>query len=169
VSIATVKKELNKLDKDQIIDLVLELYNKYKPVKEFLEFYVHPDEKAQFDIYRDKIFYAFYPKRGYTLKLKEAKQAIADFKKLETSNELIAELMLFYAETGVMYTIDYGDIDENFYSSIEKTYCQALDLMKKEKLLNKFEKRTYKVVSDTYGMGWSFHDNLDDLYSSFYS
>lgn len=116
MGLTDLKKELKKLDKDKLIDLVADLYKKNKFVKEFFDFYVNPDEKELFNKYRDKVFEAFYPKRGDNYKLKDGKQAISDFKKLGTSADSLADLMLFYVETGVIFTNDFGDIDEPFYN-----------------------------------------------------
>ena len=168
MGLTDIKKELKKLDKDQLIDLVSDLYKKNKSVKEFFDFYVDPNERELFEKYRDKVFEAFYPKRGYNYKLKDGKQAISDFKKLSPSADLIADLMLFYVETGVKFTKDFGDIDEGFYSRMETTYVADLTLMKKEKLLYKFADRAGKVVSDTSDIGWGFHDYLCDVHSDFY-
>jgi len=168
MGITELKKELKRLDKTKLIDLIADLYKKNKSVRELLDFYVNPQEEEIFEKYRDKVFEAFYPSRGYKLKLKEGKQAIADFKKLGPSQDLLADLMLFYVETGVKFTNEYGDIGESFYSSIESTYQAALKLMQKEKLLEKFADRAGKVVSDTSNIGWGFHDYLGDVHSEFY-
>ena len=169
MGLTDIKKELKKLDKDKLIDLVADLYKKNKSVKEFFDFYINPNEQELFNKYRNKVFEAFYPKRGFGFKLKEGKQAISDFKKLGPSSDLLAELMLFYVETGVKFTNDYGDIDEGFYSSLETTYLAALTLMKKENILDKFAYRAAKVVSDTSGIGWGFPDSLAEIHSDFYS
>lgn len=169
MGLTDIKKELKKIDKNKLIDLVVELYKKNKSVKEYFDFYVNPNEKELFIKYRDKVFEAFYPKRGYTLKLKDGKQAISDFKKLGPSQELIADLMLFYVEVGVHYTNNFGDIDEAFYSSLESTFVAALTLMRKENILDKFANRASNVVSDTADIGWGFHDYLGDVYCDFYS
>ena len=169
MGLTDIKKELKKLDKDKLIDLVTELYKKNKSVKEFFDFYINPNEIELFEKYRDKVFEAFYPKRGYNFKLKNGKQAISDFKKLGPSSNLLAELMLFYVETGVKFTNDFGDIDESFYSSIEKSYVAALTLMQKENILDRFADRAGKVVGDTSGIGWGFHDYLVDVHSNFYA
>lgn len=113
--------------------------------------------------------HAFYPKHGYTYKLKDGKQAISEFKKLGPSADLLVDLLLFYVETGVKFTNDFGDINESFYSSMETTYVAALRLMKKENLLDKFADRAGKVVSDTSEIGWGFHDYLCDVHSDFYA
>lgn len=169
MGLAEIKKELKKLDKDKLIDLVADLYKKNKSVKEFLDFYLNPDERALFYKYRDKVFEAFYPRRGYNYKLKDGKQAISDFKKLGPSADLLADLMLFYVETGVKFTNDFGDIDERFYLSMATTYVGALTLMQKEYILEKFADRAGKVISDTSGIGWGFHDFLIDAHSNFYA
>ena len=52
---------------------------------------------------------------------------------------------------------------------METMYVAALTLMKKENLLNKFADRSGKVVSDTGGIGWGFHDYLGDVHFDFYA
>ena len=169
MSLANIKKELKKLDMDTLIDLVADLYKKNKSVKEFLDFYVNPNERELFNKYRDKIFEAFYPRRGNNYKLEDGKQAISDFKKLGPSTNALADLMLYYVETGVKFTNDFGDIDEGFYFSMEKTYLAALTLMRKESILDNFANRAGKVVSDTSDIGWGFHDYLCQVHSDFYA
>ena len=168
MGLTDLKKELKKLDKKKLIDLITDLYKKNKSVKEFLDFYTSPNEKELFNKYRDKVFEAFYPKRGFGLKLTDGKKAISEFKKFEPSTKLIADLMLFYVETGVDFTNDFGDIDENFYSSLEKIYVEALTLMRNNDLLEKFANRAGKIIEETSGIGWGFHDYLADVYFDFY-
>jgi hypothetical protein len=168
MGLTDLKKELKKLDKDKLIDLVADLYKKNRSVKEFFDFYVNPDERELFNKYRDKIFEAFYPKRGYNFKLKDGKQAISDFKKLETSADSRIDLMLFYVETGVNFTNDFGDINEAFYKSLETTFVESLNLMNNENLLDKFEERVGKVVVNTNGIGWGFHDYMMQMWIEFY-
>lgn len=169
MGLTEVNKELKKLDRNQLLELVADLYKKHKNVKEYLDYYVSPDDSELYNRYRQKVFEAFYPKRGTAYKLKEGKQAIRDFKKLEPPAELLADLMLFYVETGVEFTNDFGDIDESFYSSLEKTYVAALQLMKKENILENFAERAAKIVNDTSDIGWGFHDYLNQVYSNFYN
>jgi hypothetical protein len=163
-----IKKELNKLDKDKIVKLIIELYKKNKSVKDFFDFYVDPNEKALLEKYKAKVFEAFYPKKGDILKLKEGIQAINEFKKYEVSAEYVADLMLFYVECGITFTKEFGDIDEQFYLSLERMFDKSLILIKKESLLKKFKMRADKVLTDTDGIGWYFHDTLVDIYYKYY-
>ena len=168
MGISDIKKELKNLDKEKLIDLVVDIYKKNKSVKEYLDFYISPNEKELFLKYKDKVYEAFYPKRGDRFKLSDGKKAISDFKKLEASKELLAELMLLYVETGVEFTNEYGDIDEPFYNSVSSVYSNALKLMNKENILDKFADRAKKVIDDTSNIGWGFHDYLSDIYGDYY-
>jgi hypothetical protein len=163
-----IKASLNKLEKEELIKHISELCIKYKPVKEYFDFYVNPNEKKILEQYKEKVAEGFFPKRGHQLKLSTSRKAINDFKKLGTSVESIADLLLHYVENGVEFTNEYGDIDENFYTSIENTYSNALNLISKNGLLAKFKKRAYKIVTDTEGIGWGFHDTLGDIYYKHY-
>ena len=168
MGILEIKRELRKLDKEKLIEIVADLYKKNKSAKEFFDFYVNPNERNLFEKYQDKVFESFYPKRGFGYKLKEGKKAITDFRKLTTSSDSVADLMLFYVETGVNFTIDFGDIDENFYLSLERTFVQALTLARKENCLDKYDDRASKVVRDTKNIGWGFHEYLTEVYYEFY-
>ncbi len=143
-----VKSELNKLDKATLIKHIAELYKKYKPVKEYFDFYVNPDEEKLLEQYKEKVTEGFFPKRGYKIKLSISRKAINDFKKLEVSEKIFADLLLHFVECGVKLTNKYGDIDENFYSSVANTYAKALDIIDNNNLLEKFQERALKIVSD---------------------
>ena len=96
-----------------------------------------------------------------------AKKAITEYKKLTNSKINIADIMVFYVETGVRFTLEYGDIDEAFYISMESMYEKALEFIANNDLIARFNNRLLAIVNDTEGMGWGFHDGLLDLYSSY--
>ena len=168
MTLTNLKKELRQLEKPQLIALLGELYKQHKNVREYLDFYVRPDEPALLAAHRERVLRAFYPRRGYDYDLRVGKAAISDFRKLGGSGQALADLMLYYVECGVRYTRDYGDINTGFYLSLERMYDLALALMQPEKLLPHFAERSRRVVTDTRGMGWGFHDMLAEIYAAYY-
>ena len=78
------------------------------------------------------------------------------------------DLMLYYVETGVKYTREYGDIDEPFYNSMENMYASALELIEKLSLHRDFYARCKKIVTNTEGIGWGFYDNLSYLFEKYF-
>ncbi len=163
-----VKAELQNLDKETLIKHIAELYKKYKPVKEYFEYFVNPNEKDILRKYKEQVREGFFPKRGYQFRLSISRKAISDFRKLGTSSEGLCELLLYFVECGVELTTDYGDIDENFYISMENTFHKALKAMDSAGVLKKFKNRALKIVNGTEHMGWGFHDGLSDVYMEFF-
>jgi hypothetical protein len=164
-----VKKELNKLDKKEIIDIIGDLYKKNKAVKEYLDFFAKPDENKLFRDYSDKVFYSFFPERGFNFSLKNGKQAISDFKKFGTSHERVAELMLFYVETGIDFTNDFGDIDDAFYTSLAKTFDSALGLLYNTGSLEKYHDKVKNMVAESDDIGWGFSDFMRQTYYNYFA
>jgi Family of unknown function (DUF6155) len=163
-----VKSELNKLDKATLIKHISELYKKYKPVKDYFDFYLDPDEKKILNQYKEKVTEGFFPKRGDQLKLSISRKAINDFKKLGTSEESVADLLIHFVENGIEFTNTYGDVNESFYLSIENTYSNALDIIEKSGLMESFKPRAQKIVTDSTDTGWGFHECLSDLFYQYY-
>jgi hypothetical protein len=159
-----LKKELESFDKGKLINLILDLYDKNKAVKEYLDYFVNPDEKEALNHYKVKVREAFYPKRGFGFKLAVGKKAISDFRKLKPSADSLIDLMMHYVECGVEFTNDYGDINESFYSSLESVYSDALKMIGKNELRDKYEIRGSEILKETRNIGWGFHDSLSYSY-----
>ena len=49
MSKAQLKKHLLKLTQEEVIDVILELYDAHKEVKEYLEFYMNPNDDIKLD------------------------------------------------------------------------------------------------------------------------
>ena len=64
MSKATVKKILMSMPKEEIIGMVLEMYDARKEAKEYLEFYANPDEDGKLEEYRKIITEEFYPAKS---------------------------------------------------------------------------------------------------------
>lgn len=169
MSTSKLKKYLKTLSKEDLIKQILELDKKFKVVLEYYEFYLNSDIDAVVKKYKKQIEQEFYPMRGNPkMRLSVARKAIADAKKLGLPPDAMADLMLFYVENGVEFTLDYGDITETFYISMEKMYQSALEFIHKNNLLKLYEKRAHKIMTDSRGIGWGFGDTLADIYCEIY-
>ena len=82
MSKAQLKKNLMALTKEQVIDVVLELYDARKEAKEYLDFYLNPNDDAKLEEYKKIIYNEFFPKRGEPkCRFSVCRKAISDFKK----------------------------------------------------------------------------------------
>ena len=168
MGLAETRKELKKLTKDKLIELISELYKKEKTAKEFFDFHADPNEKALFETYREKMYAVFNPKRG-RYSLLDAKKVISDFKKLKPSAEYLADLMLFYVEVGIDLATVNNELNENFYVSMENAYVAALTFMKKENILRIFDSRAKELIVASEEIYWDMKYFLEETYEEFYS
>jgi len=166
-----LKKHLQSQSKEQIIEQILDLYNNYKPVKEYYTFYLNPDEQGMFEKYKAIIVNEFYPKtKSFNPKTRfsVAKKAIADFSKLKPSPELIGDLMVTFVENACQFTFDFGDMWEQYYNSTSTNFNQTLKFLHKNKLLDRFKIRMEKCIKYAKPCGYGFADEICDLYVEYY-
>jgi len=163
------KKEIESFDKKQLVDLIMDVYKKNASAKEYLDYLFNSNDEEVLRDYKLKVREAFYPKRGFGFKLSEGKKAISDYRKLNPSSESLIDLLLCYVESGVEFTNEFGDIDEAFYLSLESVYHNAIKMIDKAMLHEKFAKRAYQITKLTENIGWGFHDGICDSYYEIYS
>jgi hypothetical protein len=65
--------------------------------------------------------------------------------------------------------LQYGDIDERFYSSMESMFRSCLEDMEEHGLLDMFEARCEEIQEKTADMGWGFGIAVTDLYEEYFS
>jgi len=171
MSKTTLKKHLLSLTKEQVIELVLGLYETSKPAKDYFEYLLVPDEKCQYDKYRANIIQEFYPNgKGAQPKTRfsVAKKAIADFRALSPSPELLGDLMLTLPEMACEFINQYGDINEQFYTSAATNFELALKFLQKNNLLEQFQLRCEQCVTYSEDCGYGFEDEMTKLYDEYY-
>jgi len=171
MSKTTLKKHLQSLSKEQIVEQVLALYDASKQVKEYFEYYLNPDEPRQFEKYKAIIENEFYPKgkaRGPKLRFSVAKKAIADFRSLYPSPELLGDLMITLVENACQFAYDSGDLWEQFYDSTSNNFEQALKYLQKNQILQHFRKRCELCVKHAEDCGYGFSDEMDGLFNEYY-
>ena len=171
VSLTTLKNYLKQRSQAELMADITDLFGRLEGVKEYYQLKLAGDEgdAAVLEKYRAIIRKEFFPARGFgNPRLSVARKAVTDYKKLSNSPGGLASLMLFYVGQGVNYTIEYGDIDEPFYASMESMYEKALQHIVKYKLQTEFETDCKSVVERTRGMGWGFHDTLAGLYDEYF-
>ncbi len=166
ITATTLKKQLSEKTDKELVDEILDLFKNIPKVKDYYTA-KYSGEDAIIEKYRDIITNEFFPKRGYgKLKLSVARKAINDFKKLSESKEHLVDLMLHYVEQGVRFTDEYGDIDENFYCSMEGMFESTMKLISKNGFIPMFKERCLCAI-DKACDGWGFKESLQDIYKEF--
>lgn len=135
-----VKGAIKDLDRDQLVDLILDLYSNVKQAKEYLDFYANPDEETKAEEIKEKIFKEFFPSRHRFGKCRfsPGKKLISDFVKMGGSQELVLDLMIYLCEIAGDALKRYGIGKDSYHVSSARNisaafeYAVAHDLCKKE-------------------------------------
>ncbi|MCL2290631.1 MAG: DUF6155 family protein [Bacteroidetes bacterium] len=166
-----LKKELQKLTKEQLIDQILDLYEKNKAVKEFYNFYLNPrNEKELAKKYKKlmrKELHVENPERG-SFKFSIAKRIISDFKYLQPSSEALADVMLYLPECACEYTYHYGDMSGPFYNGAYNSFVATLKFLHKNDLLDSFKNRVEQCLKWASSCGYGFGEAIADVYHEYY-
>ena len=106
MSKTTLKKTLRELTRDQIIDVVLELYDARRDAREYLEYFVNPDEAGMAEKARAIIAKEFFPPRGRAKgRSLICRRAIKDYTLLHPSPRHIAAVNLYLVECVITYAV----------------------------------------------------------------
>ena len=160
MSKAKLKKYLQTLSKEQVIEVMLELYDARKEAKDYWEFYLTPDSNAELEKCKKTIRQEFFSTRGFSEKPSFAKcrKVISDFPKLKTEPTYVVDLILFYIEQGCEYTVTFGDMWEQYYITLENNFDKAMKFIFINDLFAQYYERIEKLLDNANNCGWEFYD-----------
>lgn len=166
----SLKGYITNLSQAELEEELLTLIDRFPEIKQYYQVRLNTDQAQPIlDVYKKRVKNEFFPERGFgKARLSIARKSILEYKRIATNSLNLVDLMLYYVEQGVRYTLEYGDIDEPFYNSMESVFYNALEIITKDDLFEYFNSKCQKIVNDTSGIGWGFHDTLDDLYKEYY-
>jgi hypothetical protein len=160
-------KHLKELSEAEKTKLILDLFSKYEVVKKHFQMELATDTTEIVQAYKDKIRKHYFPARGFgDHRSGPVRKLVSEFRKISVFDYDLIDLIFYRVEQAIEFTNAYGDIDPAFYESAEGAYDDALKLIEKNGLHDKFRDRCRQIVLDTENMGWGFYDQLYDLYTN---
>lgn len=162
-----VKPHLLRKSAKELVAALGELYKINRQNRDFLESYAGIHE-GNIEAYKKRIEDALYPDvySGKRLQLTVGRRAVSDYERA-TGNELgKLELMMHYVECGNRFTVEFGDIDEQFYSSLISMFERVVKALEKqnESTREAYRQRCLDVVDSSNKIGWGYHDCLVQHY-----
>jgi len=167
MSKVSVRKAITALTKEELVQLVLDMYDAREDAKEYLEYYATPNEEVKLEEYKNIIYNEFYPagKRAEPkFRFSVCKKAISDFKGLKPAPDKLADLMLYLPELGAEFTHKYGDMWEQYYTAVENNFRAALKFIADNNLFAQFETRIRQCLDWSEDCGWGFTEVMWDTY-----
>lgn len=164
-----LKKYLSNLNKVQLEEQIMELYDKFKEVKIYYDFAFNPNETKLIREAKIKVTNEYYPIKDKRAKMRRsvAQKFIKHFVSLGMDAYLIADLMLYTIEIAQTYSSEKDIKQEAFYKSMLTSFQQALHFMIEKGIVSEYKSRVEAIYENTVSQKWynncEFQNQLEKL------
>ena len=155
-----LKKYLSELNKEQLEEQIIELYEKFNPVKVYYNFVFNPKEESLLQECKLKISNEYYPlkKLGRRSKPKMrrsvAQKYIKHFTLLGVDPFVIADVMLYNIEIAQTFSSEHVIKQDLFFKSMFNSFEQAVTFLIANGILNDFKPRIISIHKETMEQKW---------------
>lgn len=155
-----LKKYLTELNKEQLEEQVLGLYEKFPAVKTYYDFVFNPKEDVLLKESRIKISNEYFPQntsaraRKPKMRRSVAQKYIKHFILLGVDPFLIGDIMLYSIEIAQTYSAERVISQESFFKSMFQSFDQAVKFMIFNGILDYFSSRINSIQQETVAQNW---------------
>ena len=166
MSKSQVKKLLAGMSKEEVINIVMELYDARKEARDYLDYYVNPNESNELEKFKKIVLKEFDDdiSRDPQCRFSVCRKALSDFKKLAPSTETLAEAMVYYVERVCEFSFYAGDLWEQYYDSAVSNFRSMLKFLMKNDMLEAMMPRVVQIMAWCWPCGYGFYDEIGDSF-----
>lgn len=167
-----LKKYLSELNKEQLEEQIVDLYEKFIPVKTYYDFVFNPKEDSLLKDAKLKISNEYYPMkksgRGSKPKMRRsvAQKFIKHFIILGVDPYVIADVMLYNIEIAQTYSSEKVVNQELFYKSMFNSFEQAVGFIISNGIYIEFKSRINAINNETKVQKWFISSEFERINSS---
>lgn len=155
-----LKKYLGELDKEQLQEQLIELYEKFSVVKEYYDFVFNPKEEKRLQEAKLKISHEYFPvsstgkRKRAKMRRSVAQKIIKHFITLGVDPFVTADVMLYTIEIAQTFSAENNIKYESFYKSIQNSFDQAVQFLITNGILSEFKSRVKAISDETSKQKW---------------
>lgn len=151
-----LKKYLDSLNKPQLEEQILDLYDKFPGVKAYYDFVFNPKEEKLVGDAKAKIANEYFPVKTKRAKLRRstAQKYIKHFLLLGVDPFAMADLMLYAIEVAQKYSARREMRYASFYKSMLNSYEQALNYIVVNGIIQDFHQRLADIAKEAERQNW---------------
>lgn len=144
------------LTKDQLQEQIIDLYGRFKDVKEFYDFAFNPREEKLLEECKFKIAKEYFPVNGRKAKARRsvAQKIIRHFQRLGVDAPLIADVMLYNIEMAQTYSSQHEIKQTAFYVSMLKSFEEVVGFISEHGMLNDLQPRVERITQEAWNQNW---------------
>lgn len=155
-----LKKYIKELNKEQLEEQLVELYEKFSPVKVYYDFVFNPKENSLLQESKIKISNEYFPLktsgRGKRPKMRRsvAQKFIKHFMVLGVDPFVIADLMLYNIEIAQTFSAGNTIKQDLFFKSMLNSFEQATQYLVANGILPEFKSRVKSIQNEAFEQKW---------------
>ena len=151
-----LKKYLKELDKEQLEEQLLELYEKFSDVKIYYDFVFNPKEEKLLQEAKLKITNEYFPLKGKRPKLRRsiAQKYIKHFISLGVDAYVVADLMLHNIEVAQKYSAKREMRYSSFYKSMLNSFEQVVKYAIENGMVADYKTRIFEIKDTAFSQNW---------------
>lgn len=157
-----LKKYAAQLTKEQLEEQLIELYEKFSPVKVYYNFVFNPKENTLLQEAKLKVTHEYFPVRNPGRKSKPrakmrrsvAQKFIKHFILLGVDPFVVADLMLYGIEIAQTYADENPIKSDTFYKSMFNSFEQATTFCISNGIFADYKNRIINIAEETNKQKW---------------
>ncbi len=155
-----LKKYLGELNKEQLEEQLIELYEKFSPVKVYYDFVFNPKEESLLQEAKLKISQEYFPqqtgrkKKKAKMRRSVAQKIIKHFVLLGVDPFVVIDVMLYNIEIAQTFASENTIKQELFYKSMLNSFEQASQYAVANGVLSDFKSRLHGVYEEVRSQKW---------------
>lgn len=156
-----LKKYLAELPKTELEEQLLDLYQRFPPVKKYYDFIFNPKEDQLIREARFKISNEYFPvkRKRPRARRSTAQKYIKQFMTLGMDAAKLADLMMYNLEIAQTFE-EQKKLPEAFYKSMLNSFRQALQYISHNALLGEFKDRIVKWYEEVQKRDWPLKEEF---------
>ena len=168
-----LKKYLTELNKEQLEEQVLELYEKFSAVKTYYDFVFNPKEDTLLKECKIKISNEYFPQktsgkpRKPKMRRSVAQKYIKHFVLLGVDPFVIGDVMLYSIEIAQTFSAERLVKPESFFKSMLSSFEQAIKFMIANGILDEFKSRIISISDETRQQNWFNKEEFNAIVERF--
>ena len=168
-----LKKYLTELNKKQLEEQILELYEKFGAVKTYYDFVFNPKEDTLLKECKIKISNEYFPQktsgkpRRPKMRRSVAQKYIKHFILLGVDSFIIGDVMLYSIEIAQTFSAERLIKPELFFKSMFNSFEQAVKFMISNGILEEFKSRILAINNETMQQNWHNKEEFNAIIERF--
>jgi hypothetical protein len=150
-----LKNYLSGLTKKQLENQIIDIYDRFKPVKEFYDYTFKPNDEKLINEAKFKFKKEYFPegKRKPKKRRSISQKIIKKYISIGVEPYVIIDLMLFNIEIALEYS-NFNNMSDSFFVSMLKSFNDAITYSRDNVLYSDFKTRFEQIASNAWEQNW---------------